>query len=495
LQWKISKMAGIISLILTICCFLFVQFPALGNETPNRSVILRPLSNSCVEQIDATQCPDERALSAKIIRACDENYERVVSLFGLPPRSNTEKIRIVLITDKSGPYGSTRGNELVLNADWLRLHPDDLGIVVYQLACGFERFPNPQPGCSQPPPLCAALADYARANAVGASASNWCAQCNPGDSILNSSKYGAAFLMYMERTYPQARPVATVYGALSTGLYTDDVWRQMTGKPMLALLSDFAAGQSQPLVYRPQPSSCVNFIDYTGFPALAQLCPQVVHALDANYARARSLLGTPPGWHGEKLEIAFRHTVPGHNSLGSQFVGVTLGHQIIFNGDLAEKDPHDACGALVHEMSHVLQQYPRTRPGYTPGPEWLTEGMADYVRACARDFEDRHTWCALCAQNQTYKVGYSCAASFLIFLERNYPASRPVENVNLALINGSYSDSLWGAMTGKTLDSLWQDFAPSKSMRPQISMNCLPQQPSVNPMPPQASIANLQGHR
>jgi len=452
----------------TILCGL----PALGADDTNRTNTqgkFYPPETSCISQIDYTQAPDAAGLCDGLVNACDQNYPIILRSFDLQADSGRPKIEIILTNDKQVPLGLTKGNVLILNANFLTLHPDEMGMVIYQLACAYERFRVPAAGFSCPLWLRAGLADYIRLNAVGMPASKWSAECRPGDSFLTSSRCGAAFLAYLERNYNKVRPVASAYKVLVAGTYNDDFWKQLTGSSLDQLFADFAppARTSQGgLIYRPNGESCVSFVDYTQFPALGPLCPQFVHALDANYAWTRSLLLTPPAWHPEKIDITFSAVVPGRSALGASFVAVTAGNHILFNGSIAEKDIPNACGALVHEMTHVFQQYPRPLSGYSAGPLWLTEGLADYVRARARDITDRPSWCAACGRGQTYKVGYTCAAALLLYIERTYADSKPVENINLALLDGSYNEGLWSALTGKDIDSLWNDFAPHAGERP-----------------------------
>ena len=72
---------------------------------------------------------------------------------------------------------------------------------------------------------------------------------------------------------------------------------------------------------------------------------------------------TPPS----KVKIVFKKDMKG--------VAYTSGNTITIAGDWIKKSPNDY-GMVVHELTHVIQQYRRTKR--TDG--WLVEGIADYVR-------------------------------------------------------------------------------------------------------------------
>ncbi len=112
--------------------------------------------------------------------------------------------------------------------------------------------------------------------------------------------------------------------------------------------------------------------------------------------------------------------------------------------------PDDSRGVVIHELVHVVQAYPGGSEG------WLTEGIADYIR-CAifeslplADFPRPE-------KERGYRDSYKVAAGFLFWLESG-PAPGIVRQVNAALRQGSYHESVFKERTGRDLPQLWNDY-------------------------------------
>jgi hypothetical protein len=157
----------------------------------------------------------------------------------------------------------------------------------------------------------------------------------------------------------------------------------------------------------------------------------------------------------------------------------TDGSAIHVNSDyvseLHKTDPDDYAGMLIHELTHVDQHY-----GYFAGPDWLVEGIADYVRHkyFERDIEPR---LQLDAKGnlqgfeldrnqgdfatQGYQAGYTVAGAFLFWLEVRKDKDI-VANLNRALRDRRYSTALFQQRCGAPLDALWREFvAQSRESR------------------------------
>ena len=134
-------------------------------------------------------------------------------------------------------------------------------------------------------------------------------------------------------------------------------------------------------------------------------------------------------------------------------VAYTSGNTITIAGDWIKKSPDDY-GMVVHELTHVIQQYRRTKR--TDG--WLVEGIADYVRYFK--YEPGPSIGRM-GRNANYRQGYRTAARFLDWIERTHDKGIVVK-VNKALRKGEYKDDLFKEDTGKSLDDLWAEFSASQ---------------------------------
>ena len=147
---------------------------------------------------------------------------------------------------------------------------------------------------------------------------------------------------------------------------------------------------------------------------------------------------------------------------------------------VTKKSPDDY-GMVVHELTHIVQNYKL-------GEGWLTEGIADYVRHAAyeRDIKptmslDAHGRASGYSQKEPYFQGlesrgvdltqkgylqsYTVAASFLFWLEA-HKDKEIVRHLNQALSAGRYAPALFAQFCGQSLDDLWAGYvADSEAAR------------------------------
>jgi hypothetical protein len=113
-------------------------------------------------------------------------------------------------------------------------------------------------------------------------------------------------------------------------------------------------------------------------------------------------------------------------------------------------DHPDDVGALIHETTHVVQNY-----GGHDNPGWLVEGVADFVRFFL--FEPKNIG-PIRARGARYDAGYRTTAAFLAYVSRRYDKTL-VSKLNSAMRTGKYRPELFQELTGKTaeeLDNEWR---------------------------------------
>src|SRR5262249_46375385 len=101
---------------------------------------------------------------------------------------------------------------------------------------------------------------------------------------------------------------------------------------------------------------------------------------------------TAPG----EVKLVFKKDMKG--------VAHTSGATITIAADWVKKHPDDF-GMVIHELTHVIQSYPRAGDG------WLVEGIADYVRLF--HFEPKARLDRVDPARQSYRDGYRVTALFL----------------------------------------------------------------------------------
>lgn len=113
----------------------------------------------------------------------------------------------------------------------------------------------------------------------------------------------------------------------------------------------------------------------------------------------------------------------------------------------------DDYGAVVHEMTHVIQNYHGNNPG------WLVEALDDYIRFYRYEPVSKalhFTADRVPNDPQAYQIG----AQFLNWAQTTYDKNL-VPELNTAMRKGTYTDAIWKEKTGKDITPLWAEWKAS----------------------------------
>jgi hypothetical protein len=183
-------------------------------------------------------------------------------------------------------------------------------------------------------------------------------------------------------------------------------------------------------------------LDTSKAPDMAKLAAHIKSICEKAYPMIWAQLGAPGFRPPAEVKIVFED---------KKGVAWTAGAQITCCVDWFKQHPDD-CGAVVHELCHVVQSYHRRVPG------WVTEGIADYVRWFKYEPVKRRPH--INARHANYTDSYQTTAAFFDWIVRTKNRSF-VQRLNAAARNGKYSDSLFKKYAGKPVDELWDDFVDS----------------------------------
>jgi len=138
-------------------------------------------------------------------------------------------------------------------------------------------------------------------------------------------------------------------------------------------------------------------------------------------------------------------------------VAETGGGLMRVNPEWMRHNPEDI-DVVTHEAMHVVQAYPRY------GPIWVTEGIADYVRATVGVNNKAANW-MLPAYNSTqnYTNSYRITARFFLWLEQKVQHCI-VKKLDNAMRSNTYTDAFWHMVTGKTVDELWDAYGKNPTL-------------------------------
>jgi len=132
--------------------------------------------------------------------------------------------------------------------------------------------------------------------------------------------------------------------------------------------------------------------------------------------------------------------------------------KITFNPTYMESHPNDI-DVVTHEVMHIVQGY-----GYSSGPVWLTEGIADYVRNKFGVDNAGAKWSMPdYKEGQSYKNSYRITARFFTWVDEKVKAGT-IKKVDQSLRDHTYKVSLWKELTGYDLDELSEKYASNPSL-------------------------------
>ncbi len=201
-------------------------------------------------------------------------------------------------------------------------------------------------------------------------------------------------------------------------------------------------------------------IDVTGAPDLADWSAKELGPVAREwYPKIVALLPTDGYEAPRTFTLRFRSDMGGTPATTNS-TGVDL-NAPWFRGELHR----EACGAVVHELVHVVQHYGSKAHGNTPppprNPGWIIEGLADYVRWFLYEPQTRGaeiTKKNIAAAN--FDSSYRISANFLNWVTVTYDKDLP-RHLNTSAYQGIYDEALWKTWTGKTLQELgaaWKQF-------------------------------------
>lgn len=179
-------------------------------------------------------------------------------------------------------------------------------------------------------------------------------------------------------------------------------------------------------------------------PAARVAAGKVVATILAEEARIETALGAAKPKTGDRRVTVTVRDMPG--------VAHAVGSDLTFALRHLEKNPDDAAGVAVHELTHVVQNYGANGGGANG---WITEGIADYVRFGL--FEGGRYGIPNDPKTQRYDQGYRVTGRFLGWCESRHPGL--LKALNAALVSGGAGRKTWETHCGASLDELWRRFA------------------------------------
>lgn len=162
-----------------------------------------------------------------------EWYPRIVALLGAQNSKPPAKITLVTDFNYKG-VAATSGTTIAMSPEWIRKHPDDLGMVVHEMTHVVQGYPNYDPVW-----LVEGIADWVRwFNFEPVSKRP---HPNPDKATARDSyRTTGAFLDWALNKYDKDL-VKKLNAALKAGTYKEVMWQTLTGKTLDDLNTEWIA--------------------------------------------------------------------------------------------------------------------------------------------------------------------------------------------------------------------------------------------------------------
>jgi hypothetical protein len=211
---------------------------ASGENAPNQFAkyiypLAKPLPAPNVT-IDVTDVPEALPWAEQARALVREWFPLVCQLLATERYKPPKTLKLTFRKEIPAPAYST-GDEITINGKWIHDHPDDFGMVIHEMTHVIQAYP---PGrANKPGWLVEGIADYIRWWRYEPESPR-----TPIDpqraSYRDSYRTTAAFLAWVVGKYNRAL-VPELDRALRSRSYTDDLFKQLTGKSLDDLWSEF----------------------------------------------------------------------------------------------------------------------------------------------------------------------------------------------------------------------------------------------------------------
>ena len=140
-------------------------------------------------------------------------------------------------------------------------------------------------------------------------------------------------------------------------------------------------------------------------------------------------------------------------------VAATDNGMIRYNPAWFQKKPEDL-DVVTHELMHVVQSY-----GQNNVPGWVTEGIADYVRATEGINNEKAKWTMPDVKpDHNYNNSYRITARFFVWITQRYKQNF-VQLLDDAARKNEYSPETWKKIIGKYVEDLWKEYVADSTIK------------------------------
>ena len=174
--------------------------------------------------VDTTQVPELADWGQKAKVYAEHWYPLIAQRLASDGFTPPHEVKLVFSTTYEG-VAATSGTVVTISDKWVKAHPEDFGMVAHEITHVVQHYRRNQNAGW----LVEGIADYVRYYYVEPGSPR--ARFNIKKSNWNNAyQPSAAFLDYLERTYPDKHVVSTLNTALRKGNYKQKMFEELTGK-------------------------------------------------------------------------------------------------------------------------------------------------------------------------------------------------------------------------------------------------------------------------
>jgi hypothetical protein len=177
---------------------------------------------TCDVRLDASEVVELKPWGEKAQKLLIEWHPRLCNLLGSNGFVAPRQVEIRLRKSNEGVAGTANGR-IEVSSHWIEKHPEDIGLVVHELAHVIQSYPNPDPGW-----LTEGIADYIRWGIYEGKPLTWFPLSDKPQGYRASYQVTGGFLLWLE----QDRAPGIVHRlntAMRHSAYDKEIFKTQTG--------------------------------------------------------------------------------------------------------------------------------------------------------------------------------------------------------------------------------------------------------------------------
>lgn len=199
--------------------FLIALLPVLW-PAPPAAKSADPFTLTVTGDIEPADAP----VVGRLATVFYQSYPKLVERFGHPDKPAPRRVRLVVKPTLDVPAYCT-GAVVTVSRDWLRKHPDDVGLFTHELTHVVQAYPPGAPGW-----LVEGVADYARHKYGPADQPGWAlpARLTARNKYTDAYRVTARFLVWLDDKHPGA--VDKLHRKMQDRAFAVEDFKELTGK-------------------------------------------------------------------------------------------------------------------------------------------------------------------------------------------------------------------------------------------------------------------------